>query len=84
MCFAYCDLWWEAALRWMTLLFTARSRAEMYAIAAARVFSASEPAAAALAALARDFKRVLIAWLREALRADLRVALIADFVLAMG
>ena len=27
--FAYCDLWFEAELRWMTLLFTARSRAEL-------------------------------------------------------
>ena len=29
MNFAYCDLWCEAALRWMTWLLTARSRAEL-------------------------------------------------------
>lgn len=28
MYFAYCDLWCEAALRWMTWLLTALSRAE--------------------------------------------------------
>ena len=29
MYFATCDLWFEAELRWMTLLFTARSSAEL-------------------------------------------------------
>jgi hypothetical protein len=29
MYFAYCDLWFEAELRWMTWLLTALSRAEL-------------------------------------------------------
>lgn len=76
-------MWFEAELRWMTWLLTALSRAELKAMAAARDFSASLALAPAATALARDFRRVFTAWLREALRSDLRAALIADLVLAM-
>lgn len=81
--FETCDLWCDAVLRWMTLLFTALSRAELKAMAVARAFSASLAVAAAATAFARVFRRVLTVLLRAALRRDLRAALIADLVLAM-
>jgi len=84
ICFDIRDFWREATFLWMTSPLTALSKAELKAMAAARVFSASPAVTAFWTLLARVFRRVLIFWLRAAFRRDLRAALSADLVLAMA